>query len=311
MKLTSIQRQSVERIRSRLLSREYSTESVGCFCGSDGSRFLSDTDRHGIPSRTLLCRSCGLIYVSPRMTEDTLKRFYNEEYFPLYASASYETEEDLFQIQRQQGFNLLRRLAEHGFAGNGRVFDIGCGTGGMLSAFFDQGWDVMGVDFSENLVSFARSRLGDCIRVGDLSAFEVSREVDLVLMSHVVEHVSHLTGFLVRLRKILRTGGAVFLVTPGVRIFGVRLFGLKPYLLNMHLYYFSLGTLSMVMGSAGFSLQRGDENIYALFRKEECVPDSLDSPGDPGLYAFLRKAHLLRPLWMALWPLWKIKNRLS
>ena len=63
-------------------------------------------------------------------------------------SAVYETEEDLFQIQRKQGFDLLKRLADHGFSGNGRVFDIGCGTGGMLSAFSDQGWDVMGVDFS-------------------------------------------------------------------------------------------------------------------------------------------------------------------
>lgn len=308
MKLTEVQHHSIERIKARLNSGEYNTEHVRCFCGSDEPELISEKDRHGIPSRTLLCKRCGLIYVSPRMTEETLQKFYNEEFIPLYTSSYYRTEKELFQIQRKQGFHVAEWLGGHGIREKGRVFDVGCGTGGMLSSFADLGWDVAGIDFSDRLVEFGRRTLGDRLFTGDISSLEHMEPADLVLMSHVIEHVSNLKKFLLQLRKIVKPGGISLVITPGVRTFGVRILGLKPSLLNMHLTYFSLGTLTMVMGTAGLSLQVGDESIFALFRKEKYLSETLKLPGDPEISGFLQMSRKLRPLWMALWPAWKARN---
>jgi ubiquinone/menaquinone biosynthesis C-methylase UbiE len=131
---------------------------------------------------------------------------------------------------------------------------------------------------------------------------------DLVLMSHIIEHLYDLKKFLLQMRKILKPKGISLVITPGVRTFGVRILGLKPFLLNMHLTYFSLGTLTMVMGAEGFSLQVGDESIFALFRKEEHLAETQNLRGDPELSGFLQMSRNLRPLWIALWPAWKVKN---
>ena len=42
--------------------------------------------------------------------------------------------------------------------GPGRLLDLGCGTGAHSSGFVDQGWDVVGVDISADMLRIARER---------------------------------------------------------------------------------------------------------------------------------------------------------
>lgn len=43
-------------------------------------------------------------------------------------------------------------------AGNGRMLDLGCGTGAQTMAFRDAGWEVVGVDISADMLRRARER---------------------------------------------------------------------------------------------------------------------------------------------------------
>jgi SAM-dependent methyltransferase len=47
--------------------------------------------------------------------------------------------------------------------GPGRLLDVGCGSGAHTAAFAEHGWDVVGVDISEDLLDRARSRGIDVI----------------------------------------------------------------------------------------------------------------------------------------------------
>jgi 2-polyprenyl-3-methyl-5-hydroxy-6-metoxy-1,4-benzoquinol methylase len=309
MKLKRTQRESVERIKERIRAGIYTMEDVACFCGSIESRLITKTDRNGIPHRTVICKKCGLIYASQRMSKDTLAHFYNEEYFPLYASLNCHTEEELYLIQRKQGIELINTLSGYGINPPGLVIDIGCGTGGMLSAFYDMGWEILGIDFSEDLIRYGRAKLGNCLFSGDIFDFESESPADLILLSHIIEHLPDLKGFLIKLKKMIKPQGYIFIITPGIKIWGVRILGVKHYILNMHLYYFSLETLKMVMNSGGFFLENGNESIYALFRDGENIEEQAIVYGDPGLYKFIMFSRIFRPLWLSLWPLWVIKNR--
>jgi SAM-dependent methyltransferase len=54
-------------------------EHVPCnLCGADDSIAISDRDKYGLPVHTVMCRNCGLMYLSPRPTAASLTRFYSE-----------------------------------------------------------------------------------------------------------------------------------------------------------------------------------------------------------------------------------------
>jgi SAM-dependent methyltransferase len=309
--LTQRQQAAVDRIKKRLATGEDAIVETDCLCGDGDRERLAATDRHGIPSPTWLCRRCGMVYVSPRPDEAALKRFYNEDYFDLYASKSAEDVGELFSIQRRQGADVAAFVDGAGIGAPKVVYDIGCGTGGMLAVFADRGATVAGADYAENLVAFGNGRLGNgVLRVGGGDALADLPPADLLIASHLVEHLSDPVGWAASLRGLVRDGGLVYILTPGLRSGGTIMNGVASQFLNMHLYYFTLGTLSMVMAKAGFSLVKGSETVEAIYRKEASAPLSTGLDGDPALVDYLARAGRLRPVMAALRPLWRWKNEL-
>jgi SAM-dependent methyltransferase len=90
----------------------------------------------------------------------------------------YEEEAELYDIAfgwdvEEEVDWLLARLG----AGCRSVLEPGCGTGRMLEAFARRGIAVTGLDVSEPMVEFARSRLGEGadVVVADMTDFDLGR----------------------------------------------------------------------------------------------------------------------------------------
>jgi SAM-dependent methyltransferase len=118
-----------------------------------------------------------------------------------------------------------------------RVLDLGCGTGRHAMEFAARGFDVIGVDFSEAMLTRARERghIGqgslDFVR-GDARSYRSERPVDAVLMNfNVLGYMStnqDFTAALATARANLRDGGvfvadfwygpAVVIDPPGERL---------------------------------------------------------------------------------------------
>ncbi len=97
------------------------------------------------------------------------------------------------------------------------VLEIGCGTGAVLERLHQQGIGrrYSGVDVSPEAVAFTK-QLGlpyERIEVGDgLEAAQLmDRKFDLVVLSHILEHVPEPEALL---RSALRAGRAVFVEVP-------------------------------------------------------------------------------------------------
>jgi len=72
---------------------------------------------------------------------DGLARWYDEEFLP--------------DALENPTWDVLRRLLG---PGNGSLLDVGCGTGSYSAALAGLGWDVTGVDVSEDMLARARAR---------------------------------------------------------------------------------------------------------------------------------------------------------
>jgi SAM-dependent methyltransferase len=136
----------------------------------------------------------------------------------------------------------------------GRMLDVGCGDGWVLKLARELGWNEEGVDFDRRAVDLVR-RKGLRVRHGRLAdQCYPDDSFDLVLMSHVIEHVHDPLGTLREIRRVLRRGGTLTVTTPNAGSWGHRHFGrdwrgLEP---PRHLRIFNADSLSALVKRAGF-----------------------------------------------------------
>ena len=138
----------------------------------------------------------------------------------------------------------------------GRVLDVGCGGGGLLTSLVDAGWRAEGVDPDDAAVTLAMSR-GLDVRVGVLPDPTYPDGLfEAVTMSHVIEHVPDPRAVLAEARRILRPGGRLALLTPNGRALGHRWFRASWHALDppRHPSIFPLPVLRHLLEDSGFSI---------------------------------------------------------
>ena len=100
----------------------------------------------------------------------------------------------------------------------GRLLDLGCGTGNFLAAARDAGFDVTGVEFDPSAARFAREHYGlrsvFAERPEDFHAAHPQEQFDVVTFFEVLEHQEHPRQFLSVAKDCLAAGGFLALSVP-------------------------------------------------------------------------------------------------
>lgn len=237
-----------------------------------GSRFdvLAEQDRYTMPIKTTICRSCGLIQTNPDMRESDYTDFYTHHYRRLYIADLVGQPEDFFREEYWRGRKILGFVRRHLAVPKGRlVVEIGCGAGGILQAFADAGYRVIGTDLGAENLAYGKSH-GLDLRNGDLFglADSLDEKPALVVYSHVLEHIREPGKSLEKVRELLASDGHLYVEVPGVKDVRRNVFQgdfLKTFHLA-HIYNFSLLTLQNLARKHGYEPIAGDETVRALFR---------------------------------------------
>ena len=272
LQLNPAQVAALSAFKAKINCREYQMEKVICLCGRDNSDLVARRDRYGLPVNTHLCRHCGTMWTSPRLVEQSLSLFYEQDYRSIYIGHA-QGPDAFFEQQVKIGRSVYDYIASEvdtEFTSPSRVFDIGCGAGGMLIPFQQQGWQVAGCDLGSEYLERGRE-VGLTLEQGGPSILQQHGCADLVILSHVLEHLPNPKQSLEEISGLLIDGGYLYIELPG--IFNIHRTYKDPlrFLQNAHFYHFTLSTLSTLLADAGYHLVKGDEQIRALFCKEAVV----------------------------------------
>jgi SAM-dependent methyltransferase len=243
-------------------SGEYATEAVKCFCGADNYTVVSKVDRYNLNYSLCVCNECGLLYANPRMTKDSYKKFYKEDYRIIYGSFGedlvYHGGESQTRTDIKEAILSLFNEFEREYPKV--VFDIGCGTGSLMQEFHD--FDVTGIDFDNEAIQKARGIGLNAICGGIDELEKIGKKADLIIMQHVLEHFLDLEKDLLRIRELISENGVLYIAVPG-------LYGWNPNALlqNAHTYQFTATTLEYVMHCCGFDALYIDDRIESYWEK--------------------------------------------
>jgi len=194
------------------------------------------------------CQNCGLIYTNPRFTGDEILDSYAAVEDPLYLE-----ERDGRVLTFERHLRPLEKIK----APPGKLVDVGAYTGVFVEIAAQHGWDAYGVEPSQWAVAQARER-GLHMIEGTLASPELTdASFDVVTMWDVIEHVADPLGELVQADRLLKPGGLLVVHTMDIDSGFARLMGGRwPWLMEMHIYYFSRRTLKHLLEKAGFTVIR-------------------------------------------------------
>ena len=252
-------------VRDEIAAAEWNWRSLRCPCGSSSDRPVAATDRYGLPLQTVLCRSCGLVRSDPYPDEDGLQWFYRDRYRRLYMPTF--SPELIWQEQQERGTRIRRRV-EQTIGRVSSVYEVGCSAGGILDCFRQRGARVLGCDYDIDCIEFARERGIDTV-AGGLDAICEAPPPELIVFSHVMEHIADPIAVLERLHSSPLGTARVYVEVPGV--FYLRSILRYPgrFFHIAHVWNFTIQTLDVVMAQGGYRRIAGTQLVWGLYEPVE------------------------------------------
>ncbi|NJL36747.1 MAG: class I SAM-dependent methyltransferase [Leptolyngbyaceae cyanobacterium RM2_2_4] len=223
-------------------------------CGSKNLKLFDQSEFKGYSVTNWLCQYCGLVTLSPRLSDEELAEFYSAEYRQMYQGSQEPTAKDL-EVQRGRAKHLAE-LAREALPQCRSHLDIGCSAGLLMQAIAQTHCTTIGVEPGDAYRNY-------CIHQGltvypNLETLKVKQpdKFDLITMSHVLEHISDPVDYLIMLRtELLNSSGILLIEVPN--LYGHNCFEIA------HSYSFSPHTLKQTLQKAGFAVEQ---------MKQHCLP---------------------------------------
>ena len=159
------------------------------------------------------CTVCGMVYADTGSPQSAYDALYHDACKYQDTRTSTGGGESAWDAERlAETARTISSIAEERTR---RILDIGCANGGLLEALRALGYvNLAGIDPAPACVANTRDR-GLEAHVGSLSAIPEGIEpFDIVILSHVLEHVRDLHSALAGVRRLLQEGSRVYIEVP-------------------------------------------------------------------------------------------------
>ena len=210
------------------------------------------------------CKKCGMAYIQKFLNNEALKKFYSFMSNYEFENNNFEFTDDFKELAKRQ-YEYLRK--ELDFNKINSILDIGCSNGYTLSLFLKDNIEVLGVEPSQKLKKVAKEKYNiNVITKFFNKNIDIDKKFNLIILSHIVEHLMYPSEFIKSLRKNLSQNDFVFIEVPTISEFT------KDCMFHIsfeHVNYFNLNSLKNLMILNGFELQ----NKIIFKNQSNCAPD--------------------------------------
>jgi SAM-dependent methyltransferase len=234
-------------------------------CGSDAiapSATSAEAVDHTVshqPFAIWHCSACTLRFTQDVPAEDAIGPYYQSDAYISHSDTKKGLVNRLYHLVRKRTLLGKRRLVEQASGRHqGKLLDIGCGTGAFLHTMQSAGWQVTGLEPDAQARQKAAELYGLRPAPSDALFGLPNNGLQVVTLWHVLEHVHNLQGYLQQIRQVLEPGGCLIIAVPNYTSYDATVYGphWAAWDVPRHLYHFSPQAMRQLLGKYGFDLQQ-------------------------------------------------------
>jgi 2-polyprenyl-3-methyl-5-hydroxy-6-metoxy-1,4-benzoquinol methylase len=234
------------------------------------------------------CNNCGFIYADTTVTQNELDWYYTE--LSKYEDKTISTGGGFTQKDKDRLIETAVFLSQHIPDKNARIVDLGCANGGMLKELKNLGYtNLVGIDPSSACIKITEEEVGcECYQHSLFDIPESVGKFDVVILSHVLEHVLNVRETISITDNLLKDNGALYLECPNAEYYYDVIHAPLQEFNAEHINHFTETAFENLMGLYHYSKTiTGDKTmviasnqdyhaVYGLFRKENTHDDAFN-----------------------------------
>jgi 2-polyprenyl-3-methyl-5-hydroxy-6-metoxy-1,4-benzoquinol methylase len=203
------------------------------------------------------CATCSLRFTQDVPDAEAVGVYYRSEEYISHSNTTKGLVNSLYHLVRRQTLADKRHLIVSATAKRqGRLLDIGAGTGAFVAYMQQHGWDVTGLEPDE--MARERALADHKVQLTDTSSlFSLpAGSYDAVTLWHVLEHVHDLHPYVEQLKALIKPGGRIFIAVPNYTANEATVYGAAwaAYDVPRHLYHFSPDAMEDLLNRHGLQL---------------------------------------------------------
>jgi SAM-dependent methyltransferase len=240
---------------------EKKLETIPCnICGGTNVQVIVRRSVNDLKVNTVMCKTCSLVFISPRMSSKDYDHYYMSYYRLDRSSIKGKVVEDNnleknFQSARKFGHGIMDYMGQ--FVRDGLTVDVGSSTGGILYGMKEKraSLELLGIEPSVDESNYANSKGVKTIRgLFEDVELDLKGKVANILCVQSLNHLLDPKKFLLWSHDALQKDGHVFLAVKNWRHQVRRMGKLSSGVQIDHVYMFTPETLKLLCEVSGFKV---------------------------------------------------------
>jgi 2-polyprenyl-3-methyl-5-hydroxy-6-metoxy-1,4-benzoquinol methylase len=193
------------------------------------------------------CSNCGFYFIPPYYR----KQIAYTQYKNADVTAAVRAGNNWVKIQRHKlRFKFIQKFVE-----SGKLFDLGAGWGHFMLAGKELGYDVYGVEISEQPYLYCVNDLKLPVDHIDFFEMDESKKFDVITMWDVLEHIDKANEFVAKCSKLTKPGGYLILQVPQIDSFFAKRHKDNWKMMGLdHVNYFGKETIKKILANNGYEV---------------------------------------------------------
>lgn len=228
------------------LPKFMSEEICCCVCNNNNSD-LFELKYQKEHFAVVICNICSLHFIPPYYR----KQIKYEQYKNEAVTTEVRKGNNWVKIQRHK----LRFKFIQKFVKTGKLFDLGAGWGHFMLAGKELGYDVYGIEISEQPYLYCVNDLKLPVDHVDFFEMDESRQFDIITMWDVLEHIDKAGDFLEKCYKLTKPNSYLFLQVPQIDSYFAKRHQDNWKMMGLdHVNYFGKKTITQILANHGYEV---------------------------------------------------------
>jgi 2-polyprenyl-3-methyl-5-hydroxy-6-metoxy-1,4-benzoquinol methylase len=219
-----------------------------CVCNnSDPQKFSLKYSKEKFEVFT--CNNCGLYFIPYYYRKKIEYGNYKDE----KVTEAVRKGNNWVKIQRHK----LRLKFIRKYKRSGDLFDLGAGWGHFMLAGIEMGYNVSGIEISEQPYLFCRNDLKLSVEHIDFFKMSEEKKFDVITMWDVLEHIDKADDFIEKCSRVTKQDGILVLQVPQIDSYFAKKYKDDWKMMGLdHVNYFSKKTITILLEKYGYKVEK-------------------------------------------------------